>query len=149
VKTKVRLQRLPARRVARGPVRELAVIQDEQGYLSSAVIEATGRSGFSSALRDLRDRERLVLAVRAELALLREVSVGADVVRETHIASGDRSCTTDLGDGRGLAAGALRLRLRLLALHEPARGAGRKPARSTSETFGTNDAPSDVAAAAS
>ncbi len=75
-------------------VRELAVIQDEQGYLCQAVIDA-GPNTIT-----LREHNCAIYhvavghpaACRAELELFREV-LGADVVRETHIASGDRCCT--------------------------------------------------------
>ena len=74
-------------------VRALAVIQDEQGYLANAMIDADG------AIR-LREHNCAILDVArgqsaacdAELDLFREV-LGADVVRETHIASGDRCCS--------------------------------------------------------
>jgi predicted ArsR family transcriptional regulator len=74
-------------------VRELAVIQDEQGYLSSAVIGADG-------IIRLQQCNCAIFGVAsistspcdAELALFKDV-LGAEVVRETHIACGDRSCT--------------------------------------------------------
>jgi predicted ArsR family transcriptional regulator len=74
-------------------VRELAVIQDEQGYLCAAELSADG------TIR-LREHNCAIFhvaagdpaACEAELALFRDV-LGADVVRETHIASGDRCCT--------------------------------------------------------
>jgi predicted ArsR family transcriptional regulator len=74
-------------------VRELAVIQDEQGYLCSAELSADG------TIR-LREHNCAIYhvaannpaACEAELELFREV-LGADIVRETHIAAGDRCCT--------------------------------------------------------
>jgi predicted ArsR family transcriptional regulator len=86
-------ERLPSTASLEARVRELAVIQDEQGYLSSAFISPDG------TIR-LRQCNCAIFGVAAqssspcdaELALFREV-LGADVVRETHIASGDRSCT--------------------------------------------------------
>jgi predicted ArsR family transcriptional regulator len=74
-------------------VRELAVIQDEQGYLCSAAIEPDG------AVR-LREDNCAIhhvaagndAACRAELDLFREV-LRADVVRESHIVGGDRCCS--------------------------------------------------------
>jgi predicted ArsR family transcriptional regulator len=74
-------------------VRELAVIQDEQGYLCGAELSADG------TIR-LREHNCAIYHVaagdpapcEAELALFRDV-LGADVVRETHIAAGDRCCT--------------------------------------------------------
>jgi predicted ArsR family transcriptional regulator len=86
-------ERLPANAPLEARVRELAVIQDEQGYLSSAFISPDG------TIR-LRQCNCAIFGIaaqssspcEAELALFKEV-LGADVVRETHIASGDRSCT--------------------------------------------------------
>ncbi len=86
-------ERLPAGATLEAKVRELAVIQDEQGYLSSATVSADG------TIR-LRECNCAILGIasqssspcEAELDLFRDV-LGADVIRETHIASGDRSCT--------------------------------------------------------
>ena len=86
-------ERLPPGASLEARVRELAVIQDEQGYLSNAEIDADG------TLR-LRQCNCAIFGVAArssspcdaELQLFRDV-LGADVVRESHIASGDRSCT--------------------------------------------------------
>ena len=72
---------------------ELAVIQDEQGYVAEASIGADG-------IIRLVERNCAIhrvaadhgAACRAELDLFREV-LGADVQRETHIAAGDRCCT--------------------------------------------------------
>jgi predicted ArsR family transcriptional regulator len=74
-------------------VRALAVIQDEQGYLADVRVDE------DLAIR-LREHNCAILTVArdqraacdAELDLFRQV-LGADVVRETHIATGDRSCT--------------------------------------------------------
>jgi predicted ArsR family transcriptional regulator len=74
-------------------VRALAVIQDDGGYLAEAILDADG------AIR-LREHNCAIFKVAretsaacdAEIALFREV-LGADVVRETHIAAGDRCCT--------------------------------------------------------
>jgi len=79
-------------------VRELAVIQDEQGYLTEAFIDPDG------TIR-LREHNCAIFhvasatsaACEAELGLFRDV-LGADVVRETHIASGDRCCSYRIGD---------------------------------------------------
>jgi predicted ArsR family transcriptional regulator len=74
-------------------VRELAVLQDEQGYLANAVIGGDGTIRLrehNCAILDVARGTRA--ACDAELDLFREV-LGADVVRETHIAAGDRSCT--------------------------------------------------------
>jgi predicted ArsR family transcriptional regulator len=86
-------ERLPTDATLEAKVRELAVIQDEQGYLSSAIVSEDG------TIR-LRECNCAILGIasqssslcEAELDLFRDV-LGADVIRETHIASGDRSCT--------------------------------------------------------
>jgi predicted ArsR family transcriptional regulator len=77
--------------------RELAVIQDEQGYLAEALISPDG------VIR-LVERNCAIhrvaadngAACQAELDLFREI-LGPDVVRETHIAAGDRCCTYRIG----------------------------------------------------
>ena len=76
-------------------VRELAVIQDESGYLC----RATPLDGVEGPL-ELREANCAILgaaaghpaACRAELRLFEDV-LEARVTRITHIASGDRSCT--------------------------------------------------------
>jgi predicted ArsR family transcriptional regulator len=74
-------------------VRALAVLQDEQGYLADAIVDPDGTIKLrehNCAIFDVAVGQRS--ACDAELDLFREV-LGADVVRETHIASGDRCCT--------------------------------------------------------
>lgn len=74
-------------------VRELAVIQDGAGYLAEAIVGADG------TVR-LREHNCAIFHLAreagsccdAELAMFGDV-LGADVVRETHIAAGERSCT--------------------------------------------------------
>jgi len=85
--------RLPVGAPLEARVRELAVIQDEQGYLSNASVEADG----TLRIRQCNCAIYGIASVssspcEAELNLYRDV-LGADVVRESHIASGDRSCT--------------------------------------------------------
>jgi len=74
-------------------VRALAVIQDAGGYLAEAIGGADGsvrlREHNCAIFHVARD---VASCCAAELDLFREV-LGADVVRETHIASGARSCT--------------------------------------------------------
>ena len=74
-------------------VRELAVIQDEQGYLCGAELSADGtirmREHNCAIFHVATDDPA---ACEAELQLFRDV-LGADIIRETHIASGDRCCT--------------------------------------------------------
>jgi len=74
-------------------VRELAVIQADQGYLADATLSADG------TIR-LREHNCAIYhvaagspaACHAELELFTEI-LGAEVVREEHIASGDRCCS--------------------------------------------------------
>ena len=76
-------------------VRELAVIQDESGYLC----RATPLDGIDGPL-ELREANCAILgaaaghpaACRAEVQLFEEV-LDAKVTRISHIAAGDRSCT--------------------------------------------------------
>ncbi|MEO7231025.1 MAG: helix-turn-helix domain-containing protein [Candidatus Limnocylindrales bacterium] len=78
-------------------VRALAVLQDAAGYLAEAIVDSDG------TLR-LREHNCAIYQVsrnvegccQAEAELFRDV-LGVDVVRETHIASGDRSCTYRIG----------------------------------------------------
>ena len=73
--------------------RELAVIQDELGYLSDATTTPDGVIRIrehNCAIHDIATGTDA--ACKAELDLFRDV-LGADVVRETHIAAGDRCCT--------------------------------------------------------
>jgi predicted ArsR family transcriptional regulator len=74
-------------------VRVLAQLQDEAGYLADAVIDSDG----SLRLREHncaidKIARRTMAPCDAELALFQEV-LGAEVVRESHIASGDRCCS--------------------------------------------------------
>ena len=74
-------------------VRALAVLQDEQGYLADALIGEDGTIRLrehNCAIFDVAKGQGS--ACDAELDLFREV-LGAEVVRETHIASGDRCCS--------------------------------------------------------
>jgi predicted ArsR family transcriptional regulator len=77
--------------------RELAVIQDEQGYLAEAVLGADGVIRLverNCAIH--RVSAEHAAACQAELDLFREL-LGTDVERETHIAAGDRCCTYRIG----------------------------------------------------
>jgi predicted ArsR family transcriptional regulator len=74
-------------------VHELAVIQDEQGYLCQATVEADGSiclTEFNCAIHHVAVGHPMACA--AELELFRDV-LAADVVRESHIVAGDRSCS--------------------------------------------------------
>jgi predicted ArsR family transcriptional regulator len=74
-------------------VRALAVLQNEAGYLAEASIGPDGllRLREHNCAIDKIAR-RTSAPCDAELALFREL-LGPGVVRETHIASGDRCCT--------------------------------------------------------
>ena len=93
-------ERLPADASLADKARELAVIQDEQGYLAEALI---GTDGVIRLVERNCAIHRVAAgtsaACQAELDLFREV-LGADVERETHIAAGDRCCTYRIGDAR-------------------------------------------------
>jgi predicted ArsR family transcriptional regulator len=78
-------------------VRELAAIQDDGGYLAEAIVDDDGTLRLrehNCAIYEVSKGHQM--ACDAELALFREV-LGEDVVRETHIASGDRCCTYRIG----------------------------------------------------
>jgi len=97
-------------------VRELSVIQDQQGYLCETLLEPDGTIRLlehNCAIYHVANGTGS--ACKAELDLFREV-LDADVVRETHIASGDRCCTYRIveinvrardaeRDSRGVTAG--------------------------------------------
>jgi len=73
-------------------VRELAVIQADHGYLADTVLGPDGTIRLrehNCAIYHIA--EGSPAACQAELELFSEV-LGADVVREQHIASGDRCC---------------------------------------------------------
>jgi predicted ArsR family transcriptional regulator len=90
-------ERLPAGATLADRARELAVIQDEQGYLAEAVIGADGVIRLverNCAIHRVSSEH--AAACQAELDLFRDV-LGADVQRESHIAAGDRCCTYRIG----------------------------------------------------
>jgi len=74
-------------------VRELAVIQADNGYLAETVLEPDGtirmREHNCAIFHIVKGSPA---ACQAELDLFSEV-LGAEVVREQHIAAGDRCCT--------------------------------------------------------
>jgi predicted ArsR family transcriptional regulator len=89
--------RLPADAPLIDRARELAVIQDDLGYLAEAVIGADGVVRLverNCAIHRVAANDGA--ACQAELDLFREI-LGPDVQRETHIASGDRCCTYRVG----------------------------------------------------
>jgi predicted ArsR family transcriptional regulator len=86
-------ERLPEDATVADKVRVLAALQDEAGYLSEAVISADG----SLRLREhncaiSKISQRTTAPCDAELALFQEI-LGPGLVRESHIASGDRCCS--------------------------------------------------------
>ncbi len=92
-------ERLPDDAPLLDRARELAVIQDEQGYLAEAHIGADGVIRLverNCAIHRISAEHGA--ACQAELELFREV-LGPDVERETHIAAGDRCCTYRIGSG--------------------------------------------------
>ncbi|HEY8237954.1 MAG TPA: hypothetical protein VIF63_00850 [Candidatus Limnocylindrales bacterium] len=86
-------ERLPDDASVADRVRVLATLQDEAGYLAEAIIGDDG----SMRLREhncaiSKISKRTTAPCDAELALFKDV-LGANVERESHIASGDRCCT--------------------------------------------------------
>ena len=77
-------------------VRVLARLQDEQGYISEARIDGNGIRLVEHNCAVLDVARGMPAACRAELDLFRQV-LGADVVRERHIAAGDRCCEYRVG----------------------------------------------------
>ncbi len=79
-------------------VRALAVLQDEQGYLAEASIDTDGTIRLQEHNCAIFDVARgQPSACDAELDLFREV-LGVEVVRDTHIATGDRCCSYRIAD---------------------------------------------------
>lgn len=86
-------ERLPDGASLEERARELATIQDEQGYLAEALIGADGVIRIrehNCAIHRVATNHQA--ACRAELELFGDV-LGVAVERETHIAKGDRCCT--------------------------------------------------------
>jgi predicted ArsR family transcriptional regulator len=94
--------RLPTNAPLAERARELAVIQDEQGYLAEVVVGADGVIRLvernCAIYRVAADNSA---ACQSELDLFREI-LGADVEREAHIAAGDRCCTYRIGGSADL-----------------------------------------------
>jgi predicted ArsR family transcriptional regulator len=72
-------------------VRELARLQDELGYVSEARVDADGIRLLEHNCAVLDVARGMPVACRSELELFREV-LGVNLVRERHIAAGDRCC---------------------------------------------------------
>ncbi|NJD29420.1 MAG: helix-turn-helix domain-containing protein [Chloroflexi bacterium] len=86
-------ERLPPSASLAERVRALAVLQDEGGYLAEALVDEDGtirlREHNCAIFKVARENSA---ACDAEITLFREV-LETEVVRETHIAAGDRCCT--------------------------------------------------------
>jgi len=83
--------RLPSGAPLEDRVRELALIQDELGYIAEARMTDGGIRLLEHNCAVLDVARNIPAACRAELDLFREV-LGVDLVRERHIAAGDRCC---------------------------------------------------------
>lgn len=82
-------------------VMALAAIQDRAGYLAEAIVDADGSLRLherNCAIHNVAASQPA--ACEAELALFREI-LGADVVRERHIAAGDRCCSYRIAERAG------------------------------------------------
>ena len=78
-------------------VRELAVIQASNGYLAEALLVDGTLTLREHNCAIFNIAKGSPAACQAELDLFTEV-LGADVVREEHIASGDRCCSYRIGE---------------------------------------------------
>jgi predicted ArsR family transcriptional regulator len=86
-------ERLPDEATLADRVQVLATLQDEAGYLAEAVLGEDGQLRLrehNCAIDKIARRTQA--PCEAELALFREL-LGPGVVRESHIASGDRCCS--------------------------------------------------------
>ena len=89
--------RLPGDAPLHDRTRELAVIQDEQGYLAETMIGSDGVIRLverNCAIHKVMAEHADVC--RAELDLFRDL-LGTELERESHIAAGDRCCTYRVG----------------------------------------------------
>jgi predicted ArsR family transcriptional regulator len=86
-------ERLPSGASLWERTREMAVYEDDTGYLGRASVDANGKillSEHNCAISGVSNP--YPIACEEELRLISEV-LGAKVTRECHIPSGDRSCT--------------------------------------------------------
>ena len=82
-------------------VSALAAIQNEQGYLATAVLDPDGTIRLREHNCAILDVARTQpTACQAEIDLFRDV-LGVEVVRESHIVAGDRCCSYHVSDGSG------------------------------------------------
>jgi predicted ArsR family transcriptional regulator len=80
-------------------VTALAAIQDEMGYLATAILEPDGTIRLrehNCAILDVARSQKT--ACQAEIDLFRDV-LGVDVIRESHIVAGDRCCSYRVSEG--------------------------------------------------
>ena len=94
-------ERLPEGATLFDRVRELAVIQATNGYLADSTMGPDGSirlEEHNCAIFEVAASSPA--ACRAELELFREV-LDADVIRERHIASGDRCCSYRISERAG------------------------------------------------
>ena len=91
-------ERVPADASLADRVQGLAEVQAAQGYLATSAVNVDGSIRLAehncAIYRVAKDTPA---ACQAELELFRDV-LGGSVVRETHIASGDRCCTYRIED---------------------------------------------------
>jgi predicted ArsR family transcriptional regulator len=88
---------LPAGAPIEDRVRELARLQDELGYFSEVRVEPDGIRLVEHNCAVLNVARGIPAACRAELDLFRGL-LGVNLVRERHIAAGDRCCEYRLTD---------------------------------------------------
>jgi DeoR family suf operon transcriptional repressor len=91
---------LPAGAPLEARVRELARLQDELGYLAETRVDPDGIRLLEHNCAVLDVASVSPAACQAELELFRGV-LGTDVVRERHIAAGDRCCDYRIGPVAG------------------------------------------------
>jgi DeoR family transcriptional regulator, suf operon transcriptional repressor len=105
------VDRLPADAPLESRVRQLAVIQDEQGYLCQAVVGVDGTIRLQEHnCAIFRVANANPAACAAELGMFAD-ALGVPVVRESHIAAGDRCCSYRIGPANARADGIAELSL--------------------------------------
>jgi predicted ArsR family transcriptional regulator len=93
--------RVPATGCLFDRVTALAAIQDEQGYLATAVLDPDGTIHLREHNCAILDVARTQgTACQAEIDLFRDV-LGVQVVRESHIVKGDRCCSYHITEAAG------------------------------------------------
>jgi predicted ArsR family transcriptional regulator len=92
--------RLPDEATLADRVRELARLQDELGYIAEARVDGEGIRLLEHNCAVLDVAREIPAACQAELDLFRAL-LGTDVVRQRHIAGGDRCCEYRIGGPAG------------------------------------------------